>query len=537
MDQRERSGEIRVSKRGALIVLLVVVAVVAGWMTWQTRAYRSVWRLVAPATIDITVKAADTNQPLIDAATMVLELNSATYKADGTGKITIPKLYVGRVSLYTSSAGYATAYNEVRLKRGQNALEVALERELGLRVTVNGEVRDAVDGSLLADVAVKTEFGTATSDGEGHFSIANVPVGKLTVEASKAGFRTNTTELDVSEDGSAWLSLTPEGFVAFISNRDSGKRALYRASYDGQDVAKIVERVGDTEDYGAVMAPEGDNIAFLSTRAKRQGSDATEYAPELYLVHKDGSGLKRVSEHYDISSVGWSADGRFLAWVGYEEVSGRRSSHLFAYDVRSQDVRRIDQTNGFDGYYYFTPRGAGISWRMGSYNAEEPAPGLYYQNLSGGDAVRITDRANAYLSRFSENGTDVVYYYYDESDAHRYVTFNVKTGESTDYAPKPGSQSQPQRVASPDGKRVAYLAERDGQTDVYLADPNGGNERRLTTIGAAVSPITWDKTGRYIVFTVRRDGETALYVTGVADESYALKITDVSLEYDMGYYY
>ncbi|HVL66527.1 MAG TPA: S9 family peptidase [Vicinamibacterales bacterium] len=65
------------------------------------------------------------------------------------------------------------------------------------------------------------------------------------------------------------------------------------------------------------------------------------------------------------------------------------------------------------------------------------------------------------------------------------------TGERSEHTPR----------WSPDGKRIAFLANRDGQTQVYLADARGGDAKKLTDVPAgAQPPLVWSPDGSKVAF-------------------------------------
>lgn len=54
---------------------------------------------------------------------------------------------------------------------------------------------------------------------------------------------------------------------------------------------------------------------------------------------------------------------------------------------------------------------------------------------------------------------------------------------------------------SPDGRTLAFIATRDGDPQVYVADANGGNIRRVTNVsGGAQPPLVWAPNGASIAF-------------------------------------
>ncbi|HSM92297.1 MAG TPA: Tol-Pal system beta propeller repeat protein TolB [Anaeromyxobacteraceae bacterium] len=78
---------------------------------------------------------------------------------------------------------------------------------------------------------------------------------------------------------------------------------------------------------------------------------------------------------------------------------------------------------------------------------------------------------------------------------------------------------------SPDGSRIAFTASQSGgTTDVWVADADGGNARRLTRDpGDDLSP-TWSPDGRRIAFVSNRAGSPQIYVMN-ADGSDPRRLT------------
>lgn len=59
---------------------------------------------------------------------------------------------------------------------------------------------------------------------------------------------------------------------------------------------------------------------------------------------------------------------------------------------------------------------------------------------------------------------------------------------------------------SPDGQSIAFVASRDGRTDVYLINAEGSNLRNLTSDGAVRDELAWDQNGDLLVPTLREGG-------------------------------
>jgi Tol biopolymer transport system component len=71
-------------------------------------------------------------------------------------------------------------------------------------------------------------------------------------------------------------------------------------------------------------------------------------------------------------------------------------------------------------------------------------------------------------------------------------------------APRPlisGERSESTPRWSPDGRLIAFLSNRDGATQIYVADATGNNIRKVTSLHAgAQAPFVWSGDGTKIAF-------------------------------------
>jgi len=65
---------------------------------------------------------------------------------------------------------------------------------------------------------------------------------------------------------------------------------------------------------------------------------------------------------------------------------------------------------------------------------------------------------------------------------------------------------------SPDGRKLAFVSRRDGNSEIYVMNADGGDQQNLTRQPASDSHPSWSRDGRRIVFVSRRDGNSEIYV-------------------------
>jgi TolB protein len=65
---------------------------------------------------------------------------------------------------------------------------------------------------------------------------------------------------------------------------------------------------------------------------------------------------------------------------------------------------------------------------------------------------------------------------------------------------------------SPDGSKIAFTSNRDGNPEIYVVNRDGTGMRRLTNSPAIDVTPTWAPTGNQIAFTSERAGTPQIYI-------------------------
>jgi Tol biopolymer transport system component len=78
---------------------------------------------------------------------------------------------------------------------------------------------------------------------------------------------------------------------------------------------------------------------------------------------------------------------------------------------------------------------------------------------------------------------------------------------------------------SPDGNRIVFYSERDGNSEIYVMQADGSNPTRLTRTAASEGYPNFSPDGKKIVFDTDRDGNFEIYAMN-ADGSNATRLTN-----------
>lgn len=81
------------------------------------------------------------------------------------------------------------------------------------------------------------------------------------------------------------------------------------------------------------------------------------------------------------------------------------------------------------------------------------------------------------------------------------------------------------RAQAPRQAQIVFSSDRDGNSEIYVMDVDGKNQRRLTNNPAGNGSAAWSPEGREIAFFSSRDGNEEIYVMD-ADGRNQLRLTN-----------
>jgi Tol biopolymer transport system component len=133
-----------------------------------------------------------------------------------------------------------------------------------------------------------------------------------------------------------------------------------------------------------------------------------------------------------------------------------------------------------------------------------------------------TDPLNDMHPSWSPDGTKIAFESERDGNSEIYV-INIDGSNVRRLTDDPGSDTYP--VWSPDGEKIAFVSDRNGNPEIYVINSNGSNQVNITNNSASDTNPAWSPDGKKIAFSSDRDGNSEIYVMN-ADGSNQVNFTN-----------
>jgi TolB protein len=340
---------------------------------------------------------------------------------------------------------------------GDRAQDFPMYRSLGNQVILLGELSES-SGRLILEARVL--------DLENFGSICQGKRYRGTFDQVRRVAHTYADEVVACFTGSPGIALTS---IAFASNR-SGHKEIYIMDYDGHDQRPLSGH--QSISMAPAWSPPGDGLAYVSYFTGH---------PALYWVEL-ATGEKRpiVEDGMHNFTPTFSPDGQWVAFT--RSVDG--NAEIFKVNRRGGTPVRLTNSDRIDANPAWSPTGREIAFTSDRSGTAQ----IYVMDSEGGNVRRVTrEGLNNDGATWHPEGTRIAYAHRIEK-GYRYdiAVTDLVTEETRVLTSAPGSNEAP--AFSPDGQRIVYESTRDGSSQIWVIDLDGGNQRRLTSDGENFAP-------------------------------------------------
>ena len=279
--------------------------------------------------------------------------------------------------------------------------------------------------------------------------------------------------------------------ILFVSDRDApGNFEIYSMNPDGSGVSRLTNSGG--HDVAPAWSPDGKRIAFVSLRQDSFG--------EIYVMNADGSGVRRLTESGGIdTSPTWSKDGKRIAFVS---MRNDPAGDIYAMNDDGSGVSRVTDAAGTDADPSWSPDGKQIAFVSARDGASDQTTDLYVVTLDGLQVTRLTNESvdtDVREPSWAPGGKQIAYSTAFDSGDDNILTsdvfvINIDDRQISRLTDGPGTAVQDLAPSwSPDGKQLAFISIRGGNSDIFTMNADGTGVTRLTTSAALDISPAWNR--------------------------------------------
>jgi TolB protein len=144
---------------------------------------------------------------------------------------------------------------------------------------------------------------------------------------------------------------------------------------------------------------------------------------------------------------------------------------------------------------------------------------IYFADYDGANAFRLTNTTTLNITPvWSPDNQAIAYTSYRPSDSSGMGVYRdiVISHLETGLREQP-AKGNPQRqnylpIYSPDGTKIAFTSDRDGNPEIYVVNSDGSGLRRITNNPAIDVTPTWSPSGNQIAWVSDRTGSPHIYI-------------------------
>ncbi|WP_166112766.1 S9 family peptidase [Pseudoalteromonas sp. Z9A5] len=303
-------------------------------------------------------------------------------------------------------------------------------------------------------------------------------------------------QIDITEDGKT---------VYFVRNRmdiktDRKVGNIWSVDYKTKQMQPLTS--GVHMDYSPVLSPDGQRLAFISTR---DGSS------QIYIKWLKTGAMAKISNlTASPRAITWSPDSNQLIFSMFVPSA---TSAPVSLPGKPKGATWAEPAKFIDDVYY---RSDGGGYTQKGFSQ------LFSIDANGGNATQLTNDEfdNAGDVSFSNDGKSLYF------SANRHINNQLKPTNSEIYqlelatqnitkvTDRNGPDEQPK--VSPDGRYLAYTGYDDKHTNyentqLYIRDLKTGNTTSLTpNFDRSVGQIKWSANSKGVYFSYADKGQTAL---------------------------
>ena len=242
------------------------------------------------------------------------------------------------------------------------------------------------------------------------------------------------------------------------------KAEIYTMKADGKENKKIM--TGEGEAFSPSWSKDGKRIFF------QINNDAAKET-NIFSVKMDGSGLTQLTKNNRRNAApSVSPDGKKIVFNS-ESVARKPQIYVMDADGKNQKALTNDDTLAFYNPLW-SPDGKKIVYYVEKGDNKDQ---IWTMNADGSNQTLLTNNvAHNFYPSWSADGNRIIFC--SNRDGEEQVIYSMKT-DGTNIKRLLKTNSSNARY-SPNGKRIAFISGKFPNTNIFVTNADGSDEKKLT---------------------------------------------------------
>lgn len=294
---------------------------------------------------------------------------------------------------------------------------------------------------------------------------------------------------------------------------------------NGDTATGLVRTVAGTS--SPVSPPEGPPPTVRASEGKIVFHSARDGNNEIYLMHADGSGQTRLTNHTaSDTDPALSPDGTKIIFVSNRDGN----NEIYSMNADGTGVTRLTNHALSDSAPAYSGHGSKIVFlRQLTASGDLSNNEIFVMNADGTGATNLTNHPQPDSAPSVSSDGRIAFIRLENGNRNVWTMHGDGSGQTrvdnhlaSDGAPAWGP-----------GGRIAFHSDRDGNQEIYTINPNGTGLVRVTNHLAADVAPTYSPDGSKIAFSTERSGNREIGITHANGSSGVLNVSNNAVSDDL----